>query len=120
MMANGWLKKLPFLQQYQYKWVLLIAICWTLIDVIRFSIFIWIDKSISYTFIPVTFWLVLVQFLVVFIFSLVMGYLIVIRFKKTFRNLPLWSGVVFKTLILFCIQVMLYSVLFFGIYYFIY
>jgi adenylate cyclase len=120
MIANGWLKKLPFLKQYQFRWVLLIAVSWTLIDIVRFSIFIWIDKSFDYTFLPVTFGLVLVQFCTVFLFSLLMGYLIVVSFKKTFRNLPLWMGVIFKTLILFCIQVLLYSVLFFGIYYFIY
>lgn len=119
-MANGWLKKLPFLKQYQFKWILTIAICWTVIDAVRFCIFIWIDKSFSYTFIPVTFWLVLVQFCIIFLFSLFMGYLIVIRFKKNFRNLPLWIGVILKTLILFCIQIVLYSILFIGIYYFIY
>ncbi len=120
MKAKGWLKNLSFLKQYQYKWILLIAVCWTMIDVIRFCIFVWIDKSMDYTFIPVTFWLVLVQFFVIFIFSLLMGYLIVIRFKKNFRNMPLWIGVILKTMILFCIQVLLYSILFFGIYYLIY
>jgi adenylate cyclase len=120
MIANGWLKKLPFLKQYQFRWVLLIAISWTFIDIVRFSIFVWIDKSFDYTFLPVTFWLVLVQFSTVFLFSLLMGYLIVVSFKKNFRNLPLWIGVIIKTFILFCIQVLLYSILFFGTYYFIY
>lgn len=119
-MAKGWLKRQPFVKQFQFKWVLLIAACWTIIDAVRFSIFIWIDKSIEYTFIPVTFWLVLLQFLIVFIFSMFMGYLIVIRFKKNFRNLPLWIGVILKTFILYSIQFLLYSVLFFGIYFFIY
>jgi adenylate cyclase len=119
-MDKGMLKNLTFVKQFQFKWVLIIAVSWTVIDIIRFSIFIWLAKNPEYTFMPVTFWLTVVQFLVVFVFSIFMAHLIVIRFKKMFRNFPLWLGIVLKTLILFCIQLLLYSFLFFWVYYFIY
>ena len=119
-MDKGLLKNLTFVKQFQFKWVLIIAVSWTVIDIVRFSIFIWVAKNPEYTFIPVTFWLTIVQFLIVFSFSLFMAYLIVIRFKKIFRNFPLWLGIILKTFILFCIQLLLYSFLFFVVYYFIY
>lgn len=119
-MDKGLLKKLTFVKQFQFKWVLLIAASWTVIDIVRFTIFIGLARNQEYTFIPVTFWLSIVQFLLVFIFSTFMAYLIVIRFKKIFRNFPLWLGIILKTLVLFCIQVLLYSFLFFVVYYFIY
>lgn len=120
MIDKGLLKNLTFVKQFQFKWVLIIAAAWTVIDIVRFTIFIWLARNTEYTFIPVTFWLTIVQFLIVFIFSMFMAYLIVIRFKKTFRNFPLWLGIILKTLILFCIQVLLYSFLFFVVHYIIY
>lgn len=119
-MDKGILKKLPFVKQYQFKWILIIALSWTIIDIARFSIFIGVARNAEYTFIPVTFWLTTVQFLIVFIFSMFMAYLIVSRFKKTFRNFPLWLGIILKTLILFIYQLLLYSLLFFVVYYYIY
>lgn len=119
-MDKGLLKNLTFVKQFQFKWVLIIALSWTVIEIVRFSIFIWVARNPEYTFIPVTFWLTIVQFLIVFVFSLFMAYLIVIRFKKIFRNFPLWLGIILKTFILYCIQLLLYSFLFFVVYYFIY
>lgn len=119
-MAKGWKKNLTFIRQFQFKWVLLIAVSWTVIDIARFSIFVWVEKNSEYTFLPATFWLSIVHFGIVFLFSMLMAHLIVIRFKKIFRNFPLWIGIILKTLVLYCIQVLLYSVLFFVVHYFIY
>ena len=120
MKTKGMLSKLPFVKQYRFKWMLIIAISWTLIEIIRFSVFVLIEGGTEYTFIPVTLGLVLFQFVAIFTFSMLMASMVVVRFKKMFRGLPLWMGLVFKTSILYAIQLLLYSLLFFVVYHFLY
>ena len=120
MWVKKWLQRLPVVKQYQFKWVLLIAFYWTLIDLIRFSVFVWIEKDVDYPFIYVSHLLAFVYFLSVFLCSVWMAYLIVITLKKSFRHLPFRIGIIIKTIILYGIALLFYSVLFFSIYYFTY
>ncbi|MEP6675418.1 MAG: adenylate/guanylate cyclase domain-containing protein [Ferruginibacter sp.] len=119
-MTGSILNKLPILKQYQFKWVLGIALCWTFIDFIRFFIFSFIENRNEYPFINTTPALGLLRVLFVFFASLLMAYLMVVRFKKMFRNIASWLGLILKTLVLYLITLLLYTLMFFCTYLLVY
>jgi adenylate cyclase len=95
-------KQFSVISKYRYKLVLLIAFSWTLIN-----LFFWIrymdlpsESKYDSTFqllTPSAIWL---RTCIVFSMSIVMGYLLVFRLKRMFRNYPLFANLVLKTGIL--------------------
>ena len=117
MTPGGILKKLPIQKQYQFKWVLTIAICWSFIDFFRFFIFSFVEKRSEYPLIQSTLSLGFFRLIFVFGASLFMAYLIVIKFKKIFRHVASWLGLILKTIILYGITLLLYTLVFFVTYF---
>lgn len=111
---------LSIVKRYQYKWVFLIAACWTIIDFLRFFIFAVVEKNIEHPFLDLSATVIIIRVLFVFGASLWMGYLIVFRLKALFRRMALWLGMVLKALLLCLITALCYSILFFFVYMFLY
>lgn len=90
------------ISRYRYKWVLIIAVCWTLIDVIGWVRFM--SKPYSeradtiYQFL--TPGAVVLRALIDFVVSLFMANLLVFHLKRLFRSYPLLLTLFLKTLIL--------------------
>jgi hypothetical protein len=95
-------RQFSVISKYRYKLVLLIALCWMLIN-----LFFWIrymdlpnESKYDSTFqllTPSAIWL---RACIVFSMSIVMGYMLVFRLKRMFRNYPLFANLVLKTGIL--------------------
>ena len=119
MKNNGW-TGLSIVKRYQYRWVFLIAICWTLLDFFRFIIFAIIEKNIEHPFLDLSALVICIRFVFVFAASLWMGYLIVFKLKKLFRSVPLWIGMILKALLLCFITAFCYAILFYFVYLLIY
>lgn len=119
MKNNGW-TGLSIVKRYQYKWVLLIAACWTLLDFFRFFIFAVLEKNLEHPFIDLSPIVVCIRVIFVFTASLWMGYLIVFRLKTLFRTIPLWIGMLLKALLLCFITVLCYTVLYYFVYVLVY
>jgi adenylate cyclase len=115
-MKNNWLNKISIVTRYQYKWVFIIAICWTLLDLIRLFIFTVAENNVEHPFFQITTAAVAIRIILVFAASLWMGYLIVFKLKQTFRIVPLWLGFAIKALILCIITALFYTLLFFVVY----
>lgn len=111
---------LSIVKRYQYRWVLLIALYWTLLDFFRFFIFTIIEKNLDHPFLDLSALVICIRVIFVFAASLWMGYLIVFRFKKLFRSIPLWIGMLLKALLLCLITAFCYAILFYFVYLFIY
>jgi hypothetical protein len=98
------------LRLYRYKWVLIIALIWTMLDLLLWAIRASVPevgsfkdsfkdafnvanetRSLNY---------IMLRLLVVFLMSIFMGWLIVFKFRKLFRNKPLWANIALKTVIL--------------------
>ncbi len=104
--ANGLLTY----RRYQYKWVLLIAICWTLIEASRGFILASSRNDEHYPFITLSVPLVLSKVCLFFLFSLVMVYLLLFQLRRLFRNTALWLGNLGKAFIL-CLGIAVTSML---------
>ncbi|MES2701609.1 MAG: adenylate/guanylate cyclase domain-containing protein [Bacteroidota bacterium] len=94
--------KLSFIQRYHYRWVLGIAVSWTLID-----IFYWLynlhlpDKELSeITFSTFSQQALLLRTSVVLLMSGVMGYLLIFWLRQSFRDFPLLVNLLIKSCIL--------------------
>ena len=90
------------MRRYRYRWVLIVALTWTLIDMMLWAVRASVPqpaafqdpsdpRSTSYAILRVG---------VVFLMSCVLGYLLVFKFRNMFRNLSLWVNLALKTLIL--------------------
>lgn len=94
--------KFSVINRYRYKWVVIIALAWTLIDVIgwlRFMSHPYADRPDSvYTFL--TPGAVVLRAFIDYMMGLFMGYLLVFRLRKMFREYSLLINFIAKTLIL--------------------
>ncbi|RYZ54199.1 MAG: adenylate/guanylate cyclase domain-containing protein [Sphingobacteriales bacterium] len=95
-------KKFSFLTKYRYKWVFIIAVCWTLIDVISWVRFMHkpYDERTDTVYQFFTPGALILRALIDFVVSIFMGNLLVFRLKGLFRDYPLLVSFIMKTLIL--------------------
>lgn len=85
--------KLSELRKYRYKVVLFVAVFWTIVDLLAVTLS---NKTNAITQ-PSQF---LIREIIVFLMSLVMGYLLVFTLKRLFRNKLLWVSLLFKSTLL--------------------
>lgn len=90
------------LRRYRYRWVLIIALVWTCLDLLLWAIRASVPQAAAYADITHTrsFQYVSIRSSVVFGMSLLMGWLLVFKFRTMFRNKPLQVNLLLKTLIL--------------------
>lgn len=106
---------LPALQRYRYKWVLYIALSWTILDLgakLYFSGFGSMQPDNDNPTRILTTESAWQRALIVLVMSLGMGYLLVTRLRTPFRNQPLWVNIAAKTLILLAASVAMNFVIF--------
>ncbi len=90
------------LRRYRFRWVLIIALCWTALDLLLWAVRASVPQAAAYEDLSHTRSLeyVLLRSSVVLFMSLVMGWLLVFKFRTMFRNRPLQVNLLLKTLIL--------------------
>ncbi len=97
-------------KKYRYKWVFFIAVAWTLVDVIGWYTFMHQPaeerEDTIYTYF--TQGALLLRSAIVFAASWGMGYLLVFRLKRLFRDYPLFISFILKTLILIVAAFIMY------------
>jgi adenylate cyclase len=109
------------LRRYRYQWVLIIMLAWTFLDTLLWAIRTTVPqadafenpaetRTISYALIRVT---------VVLSMSLLLGYLLVFKFRTMFRNQPLWFNLTMKTLILMAASFLMNFFTLFSYFYFV-
>jgi adenylate cyclase len=88
--------------RYRYKWVLFIAIAWTLIDIVTWINFMEqpYENRTDTIFQFLTPGAIALRVAIVFLMSAVMGYVLVFRLKKIFRDYPLIISLLLRTLFL--------------------
>lgn len=93
---------LSVITRYRYKWVMIIAICWTLIDVIGWVHFMQrpYEERSETTFQYLTPGAIILRTIIVLGMSLVMGYLLVFQLRRMFRDRSLMAALSLKTLFL--------------------
>jgi adenylate cyclase len=90
------------LRRYRYRWVMIIALVWTGLDLLLWAVRASVpqadafadeshSRSLNY---------ISLRSGVVFLMSLIMGYLLVFKFRTMFRNKPLQVNLLLKTVIL--------------------
>lgn len=109
------------LRRYRYRWVLLIALAWTALDLLLWAIRASVPQTAAYADIEHTRDInyVAIRSSVVFGMSLMMGWLIVFKFRTLFRNRPLQVNLALKTLILMACSFVMNFFNLFGYFYFI-
>lgn len=109
------------LRRYRFRWVLLIALTWTSLDLLLWAIRASVPQAAAYTDIEHTRDLnyVLIRTAAVFGTSLLLGFLLVFKFRTMFRNKPLQVNLLFKTLILMAGSFFMNFFNLFGYFYFI-
>ena len=112
MTLKTWFRNVSIAKKYHYKWVFLIAVTWTLVDFARFFIFAVVQQRNDYPYTKLSFGLFVIRFLFVFSASFLMGWLIVFKLKRSFRTLPIWTGILLKTFVLSIITLAIYTLLF--------
>ncbi len=94
--------QISIITRYRYRWVLIIAMVWTLIDVVTWVHFMnkpYEDRSDTiYQFL--TPGAIVLRASIDFLMSLFMGYLLVFRLRRLFKSYPLILSLMLKTLIL--------------------
>jgi adenylate cyclase len=90
------------ISRYRYKWVLLIGVSWTLIDVISWVLFMQrpYEERSETTFQFLTPGAIVLRSIIVFAMSTLMGYLLVFKLKKILRRYPLIVSLLLRTLFL--------------------
>jgi len=91
--------------KYRFKTILFIALLWACIDTIAVLTFNTLPGKNKIE--PL-----LLREAIVFIMSLVMGYLLVVSLKKLFRNYSLWLAYLIKSFILVCAAIIMYLLLY--------
>jgi adenylate cyclase len=89
-----------FIQRYQYRWILIIAISWTLINYIYWAYFSHSSEpghGVYYTYSTEA---AALRVTIVFMMSCLMGYLLMFGLRRAFRNLPLLLNIFLKTVAL--------------------
>jgi adenylate cyclase len=90
------------LRRYRYRWVFIIALSWTAIDLLLWAIRASVPQADAFAdpSQPRSFNYIVLRISIVFVMSLIMGFLLVFKFRTMFRNKPLQINLLFKTLIL--------------------
>jgi len=95
-------KSFTVLRRFRFRWVLMIALFWTSLDLMLWAIRASVPQADAFAdpSQPRSLNYILLRTCVVFGASLIMGYLLVFKFRTMFRNKPLQVNLLFKTLIL--------------------
>ncbi len=95
-------RSVSVISRYRYKWVVMIALCWTAIDVLEWIHFMQkpYEERSETVFQFLTPGAIVLRTFIVLSMSLVMGYLLVFRLRRMFRDRSLVFSLIFKTLIL--------------------
>lgn len=88
------------IQRYRIRWMVLIALAWTAIDVLSKIAFTAAGRSPTKIVKLLTVESLTLRTAMVFAVSLIVSYLLVFRFRGMYRNHSLWRGFLQKTLIL--------------------
>ena len=86
-----------FIQRYQYRWILIIAISWTLINYIYWAWFPHAAQRAHNYYYQFSTEAAALRITIVFLMSCIMGYLLMFGLRQAFRNLPLLINVMLKT-----------------------
>ncbi len=94
--------KLSTISRYRYKWVMMITIAWTLIDIFLWQRYMRTSAHLKFgtSFTILNTEAVLLRLGIVAYMSWVMGYLLVFRLKGWFRDYPMMINLILKTCIL--------------------
>jgi adenylate cyclase len=94
--------RFSFIQKYHFRWVGIIAVMWTAIDLIYWVRITYISPAFntSDTFELITTETILLRCLIVFSMSALMGYILIFKLRQVFRDLPLVINMLIKTGIL--------------------
>lgn len=98
---------LSFIRRYHYRWVIVIALSWTVADVIYWLYYIHITSSnaarSAYDIYSSA--AVVLRASIVFLMSSLMAYLLIFKLRQVFRDFPLLISLVLKTsiLLIFCV-----------------
>jgi len=98
---NTILSRIPFVRRYQSRWVLFIAVSWTIADLIwihyfHFSINLKGEAPFSYNSTRA----ILLRGVIVSLMSSMMGFILIFKLRQVFRNVPLIINLLAKTSIL--------------------
>lgn len=90
------------LRRYRYRWLIIIMLAWTFVDTLLWAIRTTVPQTAAFETPSETRTLgyALIRVWVTSTMSLLMGYLLVFKFRTMFRNKPLWFNLTMKTLIL--------------------
>ena len=100
-------RQLSVFKKYQRKWVVLISLSWAIIDLARLVILSSSRSEESYPFTTLTPLFAVARFVLLWLFSGLLIYLVLLRFKGWFNRLSLFAGNVVKGVILvFAVGVM--------------
>src|ERR1043165_366251 len=107
------------LRRYRFRWVLLIALTWTGLDLLLWAVRASVPQAAAYADIAHTRNLnyILIRSSVVFAMSLIMGFLLVFKFRTMFRNKPLQVNLFLKTVILMACSFLMNFFNLFGYFY---
>src|SRR5579872_1514682 len=95
------LSRIPFIRRYQSRWVLIIAICWTVADLtwIRYFHFS-INSNGEKPFLYISTESILLRGIIVSLMSSMMGFILIFKLRQIFRDVPLIINLLVKTSIL--------------------
>jgi adenylate cyclase len=95
-------RRLSAINKYRYKWVFIIAVAWTLIDIFLWLRYMRTSDELKYgtSFTVLNAEAIFLRLGIVAYLSWVMGYLLVFRLKGWFRDYPMVINLVLKTAIL--------------------
>lgn len=115
-LASSISNKLSAVKKYRYKWVFLIALSWTIVDVFLWQRYVRTSADLKYdsTFQYLSLGAIVLRIVIVFYMSAVMGYLLVFRLKRLFREYPMIINLVLKTAILLVASIIMNFLLHFS------
>ncbi len=88
------------LQRYRIRWMFIIALCWTAIDVLSKIAFTKAGRAPGRIVRIISLESITLRTATVLCVSLLVSYMLVFRFRGLFRNAPLWRSFVSKTFVL--------------------
>jgi adenylate cyclase len=94
---------ISFIQRYQYRWVLVIAISWTVLDILYWLYSIHSPRTRTYldAYDQLSLGAFVLRACIVLVMSAVMGFVLIFWLRQAFRDLPLLVNILAKTFVLF-------------------
>ena len=94
--------RFSFIQKYHFRLVFVVAIIWTMIDLLYWIRFMHLSPELksSAVFDIISTKAILLRCVVVFFMSCLMSYLLIFKLRQIFRNYPLFFNLLIKTAIL--------------------